>query len=230
MTAFATLTDIGLAKSFPLAHLGRDKCLLATADFARTVLEAAKFDTLDAYLRPVQWVFKTVSEGSNCVKRALIISPYEAEQLFQSIWRSRKVVLHSYQPRWNRAYHTLDKLDFFTIPALERQRDLAPSLVVQLNLFAGQLYHNNLQDYREMCEFLGLASEGNKNEWVIGADGFIQQDDFGRLGGVSRLTSNPVAFLKAYMKLRKDGESVSRTHVGNMLDGMLLCESDFDAR
>ena len=229
MPAFATLTEIGPAKSFPIEDLAGDECLLATADFARTVRKAAKPDTLDAYLRPVQWVLTTVSEDSNCIKRALVISPYEAQQLFQSICQSKKVVLHSYQPRWNRAYPTLDQLDFFTVPTLERPRELAPSLVVQLNLFAGQLYHNNLQDYREMCEFLGLASERNENDWVIGADGFIQQDGVGRMGGVSRLTRSPVAFLKAYMKIRKDGESISRTHVGDMLDGMLLCESDFDA-
>ena len=229
MPAFATLTDIGPAMSFPVAQLGGDECLLATADFARTVRKASASDTLDAYLRPVQWVLTAVSEGNNCVERALIISPYEAQQLFQSIRWSKKVVLHSYQPRWNRAYCALDRLDFFTIPTLETPRGVPPLLVAQVNLFAGQLYHNNRQDYREVCDFLGLASEGNKNEWVIGADGFIHQDDVGRVGGGSGLSKSPVAFLKTYTKIRKDGESISRTHVGKMLDGMLLCESDFAA-
>ena len=228
MPAFATLTDIGPAMSFPVAHLGGDECLLATADFARTVRKAGESDTLDAYLRPVQWILTAVSEESNYVKRALIISLYKAQQLFQPIRRSKKVVLYSYQPRWNRAYPTVDRLDFFTIPTLETPREVPPALVVQLNLFAGQLYYNDLQDYREACDFLGLVSEGNKNEWVIRADGFIHQDDTGRVGGVSGLSKSPVAFLKAYMKIRKDGESISRTNVGKMFDGMLLCESDFD--
>lgn len=91
MPAFAALTDIGPAVSFSVAHLGGNECLLATADFARTVRKAGESDTLDAYLRPVQWILTAVSEESNRVKRAMIISPYEAQQLFQSIRGSKKL-------------------------------------------------------------------------------------------------------------------------------------------
>ena len=228
MPAFTTLADISLAKSFPIGELRGDECLLATADFARTVRKAGASDALDAYQRPVQWILTAVSNESNYVESAVIISPYEAQQLFGSIRRSKKVVLHSYQPRWNRAYGALDRLDFFTIPTLETPREVPPSLVAQLNLFGGQLYHSCFQDYQEACDFLGLAAGRTKSNWVVDADGFVREDDMGRVGASSGLSRSPVAFLKAFTKIRRDGESIARTHVGTMLDGALLCKPDFE--
>jgi hypothetical protein len=64
-------------------------------------------------------------------------------------------------------------------------------------------------------------SGGSRNGAAVRADGFV--------GGAGCLfPASPVAFLSALiMRIRRDGQDIGRTHLGKVLAGDLLRESDF---
>ena len=64
---------------------------------------------------------------------------------------------------------------------------------------------------------------------MIDADGFIEEDSKGRRGGVSELSKSPVQFLQFLIStVRRNGEAISRTHMGRVLSGQVLREEDFE--
>jgi len=153
----------------------------------------------DAYQRPVQWILTNTGNSvssNNTVKFMMIISPYEAQELLSDIRKSNTATLHLYAPRPNLGFRTLDGLDLYTVPARPGMRALPRRLVVQPNLFAGQLYFGSFKEYVEVCAFLGLAWEMAEEGWVVAADGFITRDDS---GPGSTFRDSPVKFLKVLM-------------------------------
>jgi hypothetical protein len=135
------------------------------------------------------------------------------------------VSLHLYKPRCNAGYAPLDQLDLFTLSTNTKQPSLPRSLSIQLGLFAGQLYISTHADYLDICRFLGLSEklvtfEMEQQGWKIGSDGFILSDEHGRLGSSSGLQKSPVNFFKVLMsKIRRNGDGISKTDMGGLLDG-----------
>ena len=222
--AFRTLMDTRLSKKFAEIDCIGGHSLLATADFARTVRSSGD---KDAYQRNVQWILTRVPESSNKVVCAMIISPYEAQELFPAIQQSSKVILHSYQPRWNRIYRSLDRLDLFTVPEQRAEAEIPLTMIALLNTFAGSLYYTCFQDSLAVCDVFGLAAGKTQAGDVIGADGFMYRDSQGVVGGNSGFHSSPVPFLKELTEVRRDGNSIGNTHAGCLFEGTLLTETDF---
>lgn len=71
-----------------------------------------------------------------------------------------------------------------------------------------------------MAHFSPFASNGTEGST---ADGFITPP-----AGTWRLKDSPVEFLRNYItNVRRDCESIDKTHIGKVLDGTLLEERDF---
>ncbi|EGO28630.1 hypothetical protein SERLADRAFT_459278 [Serpula lacrymans var. lacrymans S7.9] len=122
-----------------------------------------------------------------------------------------------------------DDLQLYCIPPLPAIWTVPPALTTQLNLWAGQLYLPNYETYRRLCEFLGIRSKETRSA-VTQSDGFIKPVD--RPIDVRYFSSfheSPVPSLKALIGLRRKGMSFLPTHMGKLLQGRLLDESDFDA-
>ncbi|KAI1118430.1 hypothetical protein F5Y14DRAFT_264197 [Nemania sp. NC0429] len=226
MPAFHSLNDTSAAEYFEARQLSSAE-FFVTADFAQTVDASGVNHVSDSYLRPVQWILSHCAEGSKVVDKLMIISPYEAEKLMTTLQSSRsdRVALHLYRPRCLTGHQSFDKLDFFSIPALQQQLEVPRALRVQLNLFAGQLYFDTYEDYLDTCEFLGLAADVPREGEVVAVDGYILQDRNGK----SKFDKSPIQFLQVLTsKIRRNGQSISKTHVGSMLEGKLLQRSDFE--
>jgi hypothetical protein len=214
--AFRSLNQSTAAECFDVSQFPPD--LLVTADFERTVKFTGKYVS-DGFHRPVQWVLtSTLSRTST--RSMVVISPFEAQKLMQKIKAHQKVTLHTYSPRSNLEYRPLDSLDLFTEGATF-DSVIPRHLIIQLNLFAGQLYLGSFNEYKEVCEFLGLA-------WNVQEDGTeIQSDGFIVSGGQSTFTQSPVKFLRLLMaKIRRNGRAIDKTHIGRILEGALLEKSD----
>lgn len=198
--------------------------LLVTADFARTVRPLGRAYVSDAYQRPVQWILTSTENGySDKVEHMVVISPFEAQELLPSIKRYQKVTLHIYAPRANLGVRPLDALDLFTEGKPFKPYSVPRSLIIQLNVFAGQLYLDSFEEYAELCDFLGLAWRAAEEGLVVEADGFIKST------GMTRgFRHSPVGFLKTLMtKIRRNCEGIEKTHIGKILHGSLLEEADF---
>jgi hypothetical protein len=227
LPAFQALKSTSAAKRFDLVQFPDD--LLVTTDFMRTVRRpggvASESYVSDSYLRPVQWILSVIKIDKPFASRRLVIlSPFEAAQLLPTIQKSNIVTLHLYAPRPTQGYDSLDTLDLYCIGRgfSASSSSISRSQIVHLNLFAGQLYFESYTEYVELCRCLGLAWEATKEGEQLQADGFIVPP-----AGVWGLNKSPVGFLGEYVKMRREGEGVEKTHLGRVLEGGLLEKCEF---
>lgn len=232
--AFQAVKDVSATKSFNVEQFPTD--LLVTQDYIRNVKRPVQLPSKpfvsDSYHKPIQWILSVVTSRSSSrtktqanLKKAaalVIISPIEADQLLEQIRNSSYATLHIYAPRSNNTYKSLDDLSLYTI-GRPFNPDLPRNLITQLNLFAGQLYFQSYEEYVETCKFLGLASVATLDGQIVQSDGFVVPPS-----GIWKLRDSPAMFLKELVvNVRREGEGIDKTHLGRMLAGEILQESDF---
>lgn len=227
--AFKALASTTAAQNFELRDVPYND-LLVTKDFIRTVEIPSEKNgfLLDSYQRQVQWVL-SCADDTHTVKHLVIISPYEADELLDEVSKSATTTLHLYSPCHSLNYRALDHLMLYTTPERSTAPIIPRHLIIQLNLFSGQLYLSSYDEYLAVCEFLNLASEMTPDGWTVAADGFILSR--GMENGVSskpRFRSSPVQFLKILIsQIRRNCEDIDKTHIGKILNGELLQPEDF---
>lgn len=227
MEAFMSLQRTSAGSVFNLSEFRPG--LLVSMDFVQTVKISNSAEKADFYQRPVQWVLTASLIPHGDILHMMIISPYEANELLPNIQQSQHTALHLYAPRQNLGYRSLRNLNLFTDPEALKDREIPCQLLTALNLFAGQLYIDSLDDYVGICKFLGIACEPAKDGEIIGADGFIYLDYAGRVGGESGLSASPVEFFNIFLtKIRRNCETIEKTHMGKVLDNQLLSQEDFE--
>ncbi|PKS12563.1 hypothetical protein jhhlp_000771 [Lomentospora prolificans] len=227
MRAFDSLSNTTMAKEFGMPNIPKTFAakLLVSRDFSQTVKIAAGLGISPAdYLRPVQWIL--TNKGQNGETFMIIISPFEANNLIDIVAQSKATRLHLYCPRVNSAFPSLDDLRLFAYPE-PSGAPIPQGLTTGLNLFAGQLYFNDYEMYTAACRFLGLSWQKAEDGEVLGSDGFIEKDVWGRTGGESGFLKSPVKFMRDLMEIRVGSQSSPRTHVGAMLGNRLLSKEDF---
>ncbi|KAI0428953.1 hypothetical protein F5Y09DRAFT_357310 [Xylaria sp. FL1042] len=228
MHAFNSLRDTSAAQSFVVSQLSSGH-LFVTADFAKTVEASGKGYFSDSFQRPVQWILSSRAKDSNVIEVLIIISPYEAEKLmpkFQQM-KAGRVNLHLYKPRSHTVHRSFDRLDFFNNPDPQVELKVPPALLAELNLFAGQLYFSVYEDYLETCKLLGLAHDVPKNGQVVDMDGYIVRDS----NADPKFDKSPVELLRILTStIRRNGQDISKTHMGSMLHGKLLQRSDIEGK
>lgn len=220
LAPFQALEKSSAVQHFPAGVSKFPSDLLITADFAHTVQEGGQGYCSDMYQRPVQWVLTSKSH-------IVIISQWEANELKAVLMKgsSDTVVLRAYLPRPSLTYRTLEDLNLYTVPANVSQ-EISPDLVMQLNLFAGQLYLRSYKHYVALCRYLGLSYKENEGSETIAADGFVGKRE-GEYAGCQFETS-PVMFLSVLFKtIRRDCTGIEKTHMGKILAGEILTEKDF---
>lgn len=230
MPAFTALRNTSAAGFIDVNLFPKE--ILATVDFDRTICKNTTGRYLsDAYQRPVQWILTSQPKGWNTV---IIISPYEANELLPDIRKSKHVTLHVYCARPNQEIEPLDRLTLFSAPSLpaDWSSPFPLRLMVQLNLFAGQLYLKSPDEYAEVCRMLRLSREEACEGVELGPDGFIISANTGEAANIIRtsaFTKSPVKFLTIFLsRSRKDCQSIEKTHLGKILGGALLQDKDFD--
>ncbi|KAL6876310.1 hypothetical protein HDV57DRAFT_502181 [Trichoderma longibrachiatum] len=224
--AFLALQGTSAADHFDMSDY--PSSIWATQDFCATVMMNETLDNVtDFFQRPVQWIL-TSSDADNVIDKVVIISPWEVHQLLERIEIYKMVTLHLYAPRTNLAFEPLDRLTLYTVPWRERKPTLPQAMMVELNLFAGQLYLSSFREYAKLCDMLGLARGIPADEIVLGPDGFIPPGiAVGDVINKSAFKKSPVPFLKVLMKIRRNCEVIVKTHIGKILDGLLLLQADF---
>ncbi len=190
---------------------------LATRDFAITTTNT-RIAQLSDYLRPVNWI---LSSGSGRDSTAIVISPYEANELLPFIRKSEKVRLHIYAARVTASMRSFSDLSFYTIPeSPERRWVPLAHLRTELNLFVGQLFFDGREENQRVCELLALylVHPGADLEqiWV---DGFVPPAY--RTGKKSPLSTSAIATLKRLTVLRRKGIGFDGTDLGRVLNARL---------
>ena len=191
---------------------------LTTTDFTTTVRDSDGL-RLTQYLRPVNWI---LSSGSGKDSFVIVISPFEANELLPKIREKRRVRLHIYAPRVNSSMRSFSDLTFHSIPDSPAERWTAPVHArIALNLFSGQLYFDNKEEYESVCVLLALSKAHPGAEYSQ-VDGFVPLAY--RTGRPSPFSKSKVSILKKLMGLRRKGMSYDRTHLGQILNAIPLSD------
>jgi hypothetical protein len=223
MPALEVLSDTSAA-----AYLDITKChsgLLVSVDFARTIKVERRGQShrSDLFQRSPQWILTSSYHlSADFIQHMLVISPYEAQKLLPLVKGSNHVHLHVYAPRPNLGYRPLDSLDLYTIPGLTASEIPRP-LIMELNLFAGQLYFDSFREYTQVCRFLGINQQGKTEDSPRSADTTDREDEM-----ACQFEEDPVKFFKVHLtKVRRNCESIGKTHMGSVLDYRPLLVEDF---
>ncbi|KDN67446.1 hypothetical protein CSUB01_06462 [Colletotrichum sublineola] len=217
LAAFRALADTTAALHYDVTKFTPG--LLVTQDFARTIVPLGKGYMADLFQRAVQWIL-TSATNSGIVETAIVISPYEAQELLPDIQNSKFVTLHLYAPRPNVGYRALDTLDLYTIPVQSTHRFLPDLFLTELNLFSGQLYMKSMKEYVTCCGYLGLRFPDQEE---------AGSDDHAYSANVACAEASDLhQFMRVLlMKIRRNCQSIDKTHLGRVLEYRALEASDF---
>ncbi|KAH0423698.1 hypothetical protein CcaCcLH18_11994 [Colletotrichum camelliae] len=212
-SAFQALSNTTAARHFDAGRLSTS--LLASSDFVHTIKSSRRGQTSDLFQRSVQWIL-TRHSSNGFVDTAIIVSPFEAQELIPDIKRSKFTSLRLYSPRPNMGFKSLDDLSLYTIP---HPGVFSPtpalSLRTELNLFSGQLYLKSMEEYRSIQQFFRLSPEPSSSDQTIS-----RAPDMG--------TEALMQFIKVLMtQIRRNCESIDKTYMGRILDHRVLEPSDF---
>jgi hypothetical protein len=100
--------------------------------------------------------------------------------------------------------------------------------MVQLNVFAGRAYFNTYQEYIDTCAFLRLAHQDSNTALVTANDGFILEDEQDPNNITRKPRQSPVAFVQALTNIRAHHRDLTKSHMGKLLGGTVLCASDVE--
>jgi hypothetical protein len=225
--SFMSLATTSAAQYLDVSEFPRN--IVVTRDFANTINKVlGHADFSDPFQKPVRWILSVQTNPSILI----IVSPYEVQQLLTTIERSEHIILHLYSPRINIGYKSLDSLDLYNISGIRSHRKVPRHITSLLCLFSGQLYLSSFEDYVQLCDSLGIAWQPGNHQVMIGPDGFILPAlGEGDMVHKSRFSKSPVQFLKVLVaNVRQNNGDIGKTHIGRILDGMRLLESDFDEK
>lgn len=95
----------------------------------------------------------------------------------------------------------------------------------RLGMFVGQLYLKDYELYIRLCCFIGLYTRDLQDEQgiVVEPDGFILPKK-----STHTFQSTPTVALRAWINVRTKDTDYALTHIGKLVRGQLLSESDFD--
>lgn len=224
LPAFQCLQELGIAKECNTNIW--TKRLLVTKDYMQTVVRVFA-DNAGDFLRPVNWIVSSTRSGEHTL---VVMSPYEVNELLPSIRSSSAVHLHLYSPRVKKSMRSLDDLCLHCIPPLLLNWRVPEDTRRQLNIFAGQLYLRDNEEYRGLCNFLGLYINSKETPVKHGvefhSDGFIKPR-YRLAYPTSPFLASPVPFLKSHLAICQRGQDFFLSHLGKIAHAKILTENDF---
>jgi hypothetical protein len=217
---------------FPSGGTSAFSDLIVTNDFYRTVQSAGIgfTKTIDDFLRPLEWVVTSQGQRGPLL---VAFSPYEVNQLLSIFRTSTKTKLHLFSPRTGLSMRSLEDLCLFTLPTNLPTIPLPPFLAQQLNFYSGTLYLKDIQSYHNICKVLGLhfgdVAAEIADRGAINSNGFVKdlsaREELGLVG--TGFEEDPVQFFRKLFHLRRNGRSFLPSHMGQILFGIGLTESNF---
>lgn len=227
---FSMLGRTALGIKFGIHETATYSKTYVSTDFSNTVvLPHGKPD--DAYQRPVQWVLW----GFYC-ETALIVSPWEAEQLLPVIrgCEAARTHLVVYSAPVTRKMLHFDELQYYSVPALPPNWQAPSWLVHDLGIFGGRLYFR-FEEYKTLCDYLGLSSrsratsflEDNQEKELLYFEGSRAKTTDSSSHEKKRqnaFTDQPLTFMQEWLTIRRKGQDFALTPMGYICQGKRLAE------
>jgi hypothetical protein len=213
--------------ALPPMGIFRSTHLRATKDFYNTIsLPNRSSGEMNGFLRVVQWILSNHQSAEY-----ILISPFEANELLPRIRKSKSAFLHLYSPRVSRNTRSFEDLQFFAVPRPRSSSLLHSPTIHELNLFAGQLFLLDWESFEGLCGMLGLHLKLIPDEYkrMVDAGGFVKGREARVALGIRdcAISASPVSFLVELIGWRRKGQGFTLTHLGQILRGNNLDDSEF---
>jgi hypothetical protein len=208
-----------------------------TRDFCRTILldGVTSERAMDHFLRQVEWVVTINQPNLDSGRTVLVIfSPYEVNELLEDFRKFSHVRLHLFSARSSLSMKSLGDLTLFALPSAPLPQ-IPRQVQQQLDLFAGTLYLDDYNAYKQLCAALrvhlgalpeDMTLHGDVAE-IIDPNGFVK-DEFAKerlkLTGPG-FDENPLLFLRGLLTIRRYGQGLGPSHLGKLLHGIELSEN-----
>lgn len=207
--------------------------IVVTEDFYRTINFPSKQSgwRMDRFIRSVDWV--VTAETSPKSSLMVLFSPYEVEKLLPRFRSSTGVTLHVFNPRSNLSTPSLEDLNFLSLPSTRSTSPLSRPLAMQLNLFSGSLYFRDYETYNDVCRALwlhfGPVPAHLAKPDMINASFFVLDPQARLELGMAGMgfQENAIPFFQNMIRMRRYGRGFGLSHIGKVLHGNRLRESDF---
>ncbi|RAL63581.1 hypothetical protein DID88_003625 [Monilinia fructigena] len=212
------------------------------------VLTGIMYQSLSSGFLPAFALFKSTSANNNFdiskwpgglwitsdYKKTVEMGRFDDQDSFlrPAHWIYKAVTLSIYYPRLSLSLRSFEGLDAHTVPPLPSSWTVPPT-IMQLNLFAGQLYLRSYNEYIRLCQFLGLCYRAVQNDNIkVACDNFVPISSRAAFDPVMKkvcpFEESPVGFLQSVFALRRRGQSFEDSHMGKILNGDLLMRKDFE--
>ncbi|KAL2041871.1 hypothetical protein N7G274_005656 [Stereocaulon virgatum] len=222
--AFVALRHTALGRRLGVNDSATMSRLFVTEDFSRTVV--TQFGRpRDEYLRSVHWLL-----WSQVTDTALVLSDFEADIILALIRGKRRVRTHliTYAAPVTKQMLVFDTLKFYAVPALPESWQAPAWLVRDLGIFAGRLYFNQQDQYRAVCETLGLPFSNNV---APGSPARLTEMDLWRELPFEEsqekvkqepFSPAPLLFMQEWLAIRRKGQEFAQTMMGEICRGRML--------
>ncbi|KAL8797952.1 MAG: hypothetical protein Q9182_007080 [Xanthomendoza sp. 2 TL-2023] len=213
--AFVALRQTAVGRRFGISDSATESQLYITQDFHQTVIPDPTNLPRDEYSRPVHWIL-----WSPVTSTALIISDHEANALIPLLRHTSptaapKTHLLTYSaPITKPMVQTFDTLTFFSIPPLPTAWRAPAWLIRDLGIFAGRTYFDPETQYPAVCDALGLPYTISLSDLDQAMPFPSSTNDADAENGA--FSPSPLAFLQAWLAVRRQGRDFSSTMMGEM--------------
>ena len=142
-----------------------------------------------------------------------------------------RVRLYVYTPRLSLSNRSLENLAFCATPPV-RGEWTVPAISTALNIFAGQLYLRDEDEYQRLCRFLGFRFKWPFRGVEVDADGFISPEtrslQDSETAAICKFVQSPVDFMRLVTSFRRLGQTFINSPMGKILSGELVESMHFD--
>ena len=189
-----------------------------STEFQRVI--EANDQLLDPFLRPARWIVVYRN------RQIIFVNPYEANWLMGELNQrsSSTTTLRLFLPRLKRNQSIF--VNTSTLISIPQPFILPIEWLVQLFVFNGTIYFDNVEEQTAYCQYLALCLKPRtvveenafENGW-IDADGYVQEVDHRRQLNLvqARFNRNPFLFLKELLKNRNNTYPSTTSHMGSII-------------
>ncbi|UJR19100.1 hypothetical protein I4U23_022231 [Adineta vaga] len=198
--------------------------LWISTEFQRVI--ETKGESLNPFLRPPRWII--VYQNQNLI----LLSPFEANWLMGQLKfnESSITTLRLLLPRTKRIQSIFVNTPTLTIPPLigfpNNNFLISNDWLIQLFIFNGTLYFENIDEQNAFCQCLSLCPKPRTQEeeeafekgW-ISSDSFVRNREhrFSLRLDQARFHSNPLDFIKEIIENRNNSHATITSHVGSII-------------
>lgn len=197
--------------------------IVVTEDFL-SVAQLSPSDRDDEFLRPVWWIARITDPNNDDL--LILLSTFESNKLLPTFRSNTKSILHMFSPKLSMSHSNLLNNANLQVPANSSNENIDAAKAVQIAMFAGSMYFNDVVEETAYNNFMGFIPRPRSAEYqqafeegAITSNGYVPAEHrhrFAELLEMCRFTENPDKIAIEIIN-RRHGYLSANSHVSLLL-------------